>query len=71
MDAMGALDAAGERVLELVEQVEPEQWTNPTPCSEWTVRALVGHLIAGTQGYCELLKGRSNSEVKVDSGAAN
>jgi uncharacterized protein (TIGR03086 family) len=57
MDGMDALDAAGVRLVELVGQVGPEQWGNPTPCTEWTVRTLVGHLIAGTQGYCELLKG--------------
>jgi uncharacterized protein (TIGR03086 family) len=57
MDAMNALDASAERVAELVGQVGPEQWNNPTPCTEWNVRTLVGHLIAGTQGYCELLRG--------------
>jgi uncharacterized protein (TIGR03086 family) len=57
MDAMDALDASAERVVTLVGQVGPEQWKNPTPCTEWDVRTLVGHLIAGTQGYCELLKG--------------
>lgn len=25
--------------------VRPEEWSNPTPCSEWTVRELVGHVV--------------------------
>jgi Mycothiol maleylpyruvate isomerase N-terminal domain len=48
MDAMDALDAAGVRLVELAGQVGPDQWSDPTPCTEWTVRTLVGHLIAGT-----------------------
>jgi uncharacterized protein (TIGR03086 family) len=57
VDALDALDASTERVVELVGQVGPEQWNNPTPCTEWNVKTLVGHLIAGSQGYCDLLKG--------------
>jgi hypothetical protein len=41
VDAMDALDASAERVVELVGQVGPEQWSNPTPCTEWNVRTLV------------------------------
>lgn len=62
MDAMGALDASAERIVELVGRVGPEQWDNPTPCTEWNVRTLVGHLIVGMQGYCDLLKGASAAE---------
>lgn len=57
MDAMDALDASAERNVELVAQVGPEQWDIPTPCAEWSIRTLVGHLIAGRQVYRELLKG--------------
>jgi uncharacterized protein (TIGR03086 family) len=59
MDAMDALGASAERVLELVGQIRPEQWSNPTPCTEWNVRTLVGHMIVSRQGCCELLKGAS------------
>ena len=62
MDALDALDASGQRVVELVGHVEPEQWDDPTPCTEWSVRTLVGHLIVGMQGYCALLKGASAAE---------
>jgi len=62
MDAMDALDASAERVVELAGQVGPEQWNHPTPCTEWDVRTLAGHLIAGMQGYCALLKGASAAE---------
>ena len=64
MDAMDALDASAERVVELVGQVRPEQWNDPTPCTEWNVRTLVGHIIVGMQGYCALLKGASAAEFR-------
>jgi uncharacterized protein (TIGR03083 family) len=53
---MDALDASAQRNVELVAQVGPEQWDIPTPCAEWSVRTLVGHLIAGRQVYRGLLK---------------
>jgi uncharacterized protein (TIGR03086 family) len=64
MDAMHALDASAVLAVDLVGRVEPEQWSNPTPCPDWTVRMLVGHLIAGTQGYCELLRGAPPETVR-------
>lgn len=36
-----------KHALRLVEGVADHQWTQPTPCSEWDVRALVNHM-AGT-----------------------
>ncbi|MGW7623002.1 TIGR03086 family metal-binding protein [Streptomyces antimycoticus] len=35
-----ALDLFTERVHE----IRPNQWDDPTPCTEWTVRGLVNHL---------------------------
>jgi uncharacterized protein (TIGR03086 family) len=57
MDGMAGLDAIGRRNVELVAQVKPEQWNDPTPCTEWNVRTLVGHLIAGRYVYRGLLQG--------------
>src|SRR5579862_5726114 len=57
MDAMDALDAVGKRNVELVGQVKPGQWDDPTPCAEWSVRTLVGHLITGRYVYRGFLEG--------------
>jgi uncharacterized protein (TIGR03086 family) len=63
MDAMDALDASAERMVELVGQVGPGQWSGPTPCAEWNVRTLVGHLVATRQAYRALLGGASAADL--------
>lgn len=61
---MDALDASADRVVQLVEQIGAEQWDHSTPCSEWNVRTLVGHLIATMRGYGALLEGAPAAEFK-------
>jgi uncharacterized protein (TIGR03083 family) len=40
-----------ERLLELLEQLEPQEWRTPTECDGWDVAAMVGHVIgAGKAG---------------------
>lgn len=48
-----ALDAAGQ----LVAGVRSDQWSNPTPCPEWTVRALVDHLVTGNRRFAAIVSG--------------
>jgi uncharacterized protein (TIGR03086 family) len=57
MDAMDALDAVGERNVQLVRHVGPYQWGGATPCTEWDVRTLAGHLITGRHVYRGFLEG--------------
>jgi uncharacterized protein (TIGR03086 family) len=64
MDAMDTLDAIGKRNVDLVAQVQPEQWDDPTPCAGWDVRTLVGHLIAGRYVYRGLLEGVPVAELR-------
>jgi uncharacterized protein (TIGR03086 family) len=54
---MDALDAVGERNVQLVRQVGPDQWDDATPCAEWDVRTLAGHLIIGRHVYRGFLEG--------------
>ncbi|WP_241777594.1 TIGR03086 family metal-binding protein [Streptomyces sp. CT34] len=37
--------------------VRPEQWSWPTPCTEWNVRQLVNHMTRGNLNYVSLLHG--------------
>lgn len=54
VDALArALDLTGD----LVAGVHPEQWTNGTPCTEWTARELVNHLAGGNRLFAGLLRG--------------
>jgi uncharacterized protein (TIGR03083 family) len=42
-EAMALAEVAYARFLDLVRRFEPSDWTKPTDCTEWDVRALVGH----------------------------
>jgi uncharacterized protein (TIGR03086 family) len=48
-----ALDATGE----LVAGVRADQWQLPTPCSDWTVRQLVNHVVGGQRLFTRVLHG--------------
>ncbi|MEV6168968.1 TIGR03086 family metal-binding protein [Streptomyces sp. NPDC051954] len=40
-----------DTVAHLVEAVEKEQWSAPTPCTDWDVQQLVDHLAAGQHTF--------------------
>ena len=39
----------------LVSNIRPEQWAAPTPCTDWTVRELVSHLVGMNRVFAALL----------------
>ncbi len=41
------LEAALARTAEVVRNVRPEQYGDPTPCQDWDVRTLLNHLVIG------------------------
>lgn len=49
--------------------VRPEQWSWPTPCTEWTVRALVNHMTRGNLSYARLFRGGTATEFLRDRDA--
>jgi len=51
-----ALRSAYQRA-QLVDEVEPGDLTRPTPCSDWDVRGLVAHSVAGADGLAVQLRG--------------
>jgi uncharacterized protein (TIGR03086 family) len=46
-----------------VELIRPEQWHNPTPCTEWNVRGLVNHLVIEQLWVPLLLDGATTEDV--------
>lgn len=59
-----ALDATGQ----LVVGVRGEQWSDPTPCTDWTVRDLVNHLVAGNRLLSGLLRGEPSPSRSIPRG---
>lgn len=54
-----ALDAFGARLRSVGE----DQWTSPTPCSEWTVRDLANHVLGENRWVPPLLEGKTIEQV--------
>jgi uncharacterized protein (TIGR03086 family) len=46
-----------------VAAVGADQWSRPTPCSEWDVRALVNHVVGEDLWTAPLLEGKTIAEV--------
>ena len=49
---------AALRTAALVDSTSPDQYAAPTPCTDWTVRDLLIHLIAGNVKYVEIGRGK-------------
>lgn len=47
----------------LVHRIKPDDWGRATPCPEWTVRDLVGHLVSEARWTAPLLAGRTIADV--------
>lgn len=54
-DLARSFDAVGV----LIAQVRPDQWSASTPCSNWTVRALVDHMIGMNRVFIAVLVGQA------------
>ncbi|MGQ4514692.1 TIGR03086 family metal-binding protein [Streptomyces sp. DW26H14] len=51
MSAVPELAAVLDQVVGLVDSVGEREWSAPTPCEEWDVRAVVGHLLDVQQRF--------------------
>ena len=63
MVALDLLSRAGDGFAQRLARVQPDQWTAPTPCTEWDVRALVNHVVGANRRYTMLLHGATAGEV--------
>jgi uncharacterized protein (TIGR03086 family) len=62
-DTLELLRRAVDRVDRLVAGIHEPQWSDPTPCSGWTVRDLVNHVTVEDLWAVELFGGRTIAEV--------
>lgn len=53
-------------VGDLVTGVRPEQWSAPTPCTDWNVHQLVNHLVAVNLTFAGLLTEKAPPERGLD-----
>jgi uncharacterized protein (TIGR03086 family) len=52
------LGRASDAVAGLIANIRPGQWSAPTPCTDWTVRQVVNHLIGMNRVFAALLAGQ-------------
>ncbi|MFD5496142.1 TIGR03086 family metal-binding protein [Streptomyces sp. NPDC127091] len=60
------LARASESVGDLLAEVRPEQWKEPTPCTEWNVREVVAHLVGMDLVFAAMIEGGPMPERGVD-----
>jgi uncharacterized protein (TIGR03086 family) len=63
---MKLLDAHGKAMDvfdRAIKQVGPDDWDKPTPCTDWTVRDLVNHIVVEQLWVPDMLAGRTVAEV--------
>ncbi|WP_028801208.1 TIGR03086 family metal-binding protein [Streptomyces sp. 142MFCol3.1] len=53
-------------VGDLLAEVRPEQWKEPTPCTEWTMREVVAHLVGMDLVFAAMIEGGPMPERGVD-----
>jgi uncharacterized protein (TIGR03086 family) len=53
-------------VGDLIARVGPDQWIAPTPCSEWSVRDVVNHLVVMNLVFAALMDGAPMPERGTD-----
>ena len=57
------LEKTGTDFVARIDQVGDDQWTDPTPCTDWDVRALVNHVVSELLWVAPLIEGKTIAEV--------
>lgn len=57
MNTLEALKSAYVSAEKVVAGVQPTDYSRPTPCADWDVRALLSHLIGAVAGFPVMLRG--------------
>jgi uncharacterized protein (TIGR03086 family) len=62
----GQLGRAFDVVAGLIGNIQADQWSAPTPCTEWTVRQVVNHLTGMNRVFAVLLAGQPPPRPSAD-----
>lgn len=71
MDDIEMLRQVTDHTGKLVGGVAADQWTAATPCEEWDVRTLVGHLVSGDAWFAAAVRGDHLKPPSVEDPAAD
>jgi uncharacterized protein (TIGR03086 family) len=63
MDVVELHNKSVENFTRLVGEVGPDQWSAPTPCSDWDVRTLVNHVVGEERWVAPLMDGKTIADV--------
>ncbi len=58
-DPVDQLAGALDDLERLVAAIADDQWAQPTPCTDWTVRELVNHVVGGNYLFAGILRGET------------
>lgn len=64
MDVVTTFGRALDQTYEVVDLLEPGQLANPTPCTDWDVRAMINHLTAVAMMFAECVEQGSVSDAR-------
>jgi uncharacterized protein (TIGR03086 family) len=56
MDVVPTFERVLDRTNEVVDHVEPGHLGDPTPCTEWDVRAVINHITGGATMFAECVE---------------
>lgn len=56
-DPLEQLRRSFDAVGALIAKIRPEQWSAPTPCTDWDVRRVVDHLVGMNRVFAAMLAG--------------
>jgi uncharacterized protein (TIGR03086 family) len=66
MDVLEQLDELGPLLAGAVGAITPDQLENATPCAEFTVRAVLEHMIGGATMFAAAFRGDEPGEAETD-----
>lgn len=65
MDLLSTMDKVLDSAGTVVDGVEPSQLGNQTPCTEWTVRDVINHVVVGATMFAECVEQGSVADERL------